>query len=211
MEKDFWLGRWERGETGWHQSEVEPGLVTHFPKTGPRRVLVPLCGKSLDLTWLASQGHEVVGVELSEMACRAYFNENNLAPTEAQEGPFHVFRAGGITLLQGDFFALSPEILGPIDAIYDRAALIALPPELRKNYSILIQKLVRTCARPNFVHLQIVLERSPQDDKGPPFSIPEQELERLYGGFYRRETLSRETLEGDTASKVEECIYSLTT
>ena len=209
MDPSFWLGRWERGETGWHQTEVEPGLVEHFPKGAARRVLVPLCGKTLDLQWLASQGHEVVGVELSEVAVRAFMSEHQLNATESREGPFLIFRAGRITIFQGDIFSLTPDQLGPIDAIYDRAALIALPPELRKAYAAQILKLIAACASPQFSHLQIVLQRTPQDEQGPPFSIQPSEIETLHGHQMTCELLSREELGMRDDSKIEECIYRL--
>ncbi len=217
MDKQFWLGRWERGETGWHQTEVEPGLVAHFPKLSPIRVLVPLCGKSLDLLWLASQGHEVIGVELSELGVRAFFSENRLVPTESQRNGFKVFQAeakpGRITIYQGDFFSLTPELLGPIGAVYDRAALIALPPEMRQSYTKHLQSLIAQCGGPGFRQLQIVLERTPADLNGPPFSVGEPEISKLYPEFkcrlLSRETLSMETQPGEDGVRTDECIYEI--
>jgi len=210
MKPDFWIGRWERGETGWHQTEVEPGLVTHFPKIAPTRVLVPLCGKSLDLKWLADQGHEVIGVELSEFAVRAFFADHGLTTTETQDGPYRAFCSGRITLLQGDFFDLDARLLGRIGAIYDRAALIALPPELRARYATHLQSLIRQCGEKDFVQLQIVLERTPTDPVGPPFSIPGPEIESLYATQMTIQPVSRELLETrEDGTQVQECIYLL--
>jgi len=207
MEPDFWLGRWARGETGWHQSEVEPGLIAHFSDLPPTRILVPLCGKSLDLVWLASKGHEVLGVELSELAVRSFFADNALQVQESILGRFKVFQSGQIKLFQGDFFDLQAELLAPIGAVYDRAALIALPPELRQKYAARLQALLQARATKSFTQLQIVLERTPHDEKGPPFSVRSSEIEALYGQMMVIEALSRETLEEKPEGKVEECIY----
>lgn len=219
MKPEFWIGRWERGETGWHQSEVEPGLITHFPKGKPLTVLVPLCGKSLDLLWLAQQGHTVIGAELSEMGVRSFFEENQIPFEVSRLGPFQCFKSTApnlkISILQGDFFDLTPQILSqllkePLNALYDRAALIALPPELRKRYSEHLLELVRALRTPEMTHLQIVLERTPTDEKGPPFSVPEAEIQALYSRFYQIELLSREALEPNPeGSRVDECIYRL--
>lgn len=208
--KQYWLGRWQRGETGWHQSEVEPGLTANFAHLAPTRIFVPLCGKSLDLIWLASRGHEVMGVELSEQAVREFFKENQIACHESVRGNFKLFHGGGITILNGDFFELTPQDLGDIGAVYDRAALIALPPELRRSYAAKMIQLLDACAHPDtFELLQIVLERTPHDPKGPPYSISTSELEVLYGKSFQIQSISREFLPSNSTetSRTEECIY----
>ncbi|MBC7692223.1 MAG: thiopurine S-methyltransferase, partial [Methylotenera sp.] len=136
MKKDFWLKRWAQSEIGWHQTEVEPALIQWASGRRPGRILVPFCGKSLDLIWLKSQGHEVIGVELSELALKKFFSENAIASAQSSEGRFTVHRADGLTLFNGDFFDLTPEQLGSVDAVYDRAALIAQPPEMRNRYAL---------------------------------------------------------------------------
>src|SRR4051812_5121285 len=118
MDKSFWNDRWQRGEIGFHQSEVEPALIDHFKGLAPTRVFVPLCGKSLDLAWLASQAHEVVGVELSALACDAFYAEHRLTPQCSKEGIFTVYRGGGVTIYNGDFFEFTPAMLGPIGGLY---------------------------------------------------------------------------------------------
>ena len=115
MEKDFWLKRWIKNETGWHQSEVEPALVRWMKSREPLRVFVPLCGKSLDLVWLRDQGHEVVGVELSTKACEAFFLENAINAEQTVCGDFRIFRSDGFTLFNGDIFSLTPALLGRVD------------------------------------------------------------------------------------------------
>lgn len=208
MDRDYWLGRWKRGETGWHQAEVEPELIRHFAALAPTRVLVPLCGKSLDLAWLASKGHEVVGVELSELAIREYFASQNMQPVTTREGAFQVFRGGGCTIFNGDFFELTSEQAGKVGAIYDRAALIALPPEMRARYARHLSSLV---GNDFSFWLQLVLTRTPDDTQGPPFSISEQELQTLYASQYTVSPLHREAVESRTpgAHKTEQCVYRI--
>src|SRR5690348_1553708 len=127
MENEFWLNRWKTDQIGWHQTDVEPQLTAHFSHLKPTHVFVPFCGKSLDLKWLASQGHQVVGVELSKKACLSFFVENNIAYQVISRDRFARYSGGGVTLLNGDFFDLHKEDLPAIGAVYDRAALIALP------------------------------------------------------------------------------------
>jgi thiopurine S-methyltransferase len=212
MDKSFWIKRWEQGETGWHQQEIEPALISNFSSLKPTRVLVPLCGKSLDLTWLIARGHEVIGVELSELACESFFQENNISHEVTRSGSFKIFRGPNITLFNGDFFELSPSEIGQIGAIYDRAALIALPPQLRPTYTNKICSIVESCARDPFSFLQIVLVRIPKSDQGPPFSVSFEELQRLYGAQFKIELVNRESFPlklSDPSVQIEESTYWL--
>lgn len=208
----FWQGRWERGETGWHQTEVEPRLIENFKSLSPTRVFVPLCGKSLDLVWLHEQGHDVVGVELSELACRAFFEERGLNPAITRESGFQVFRAERYTLFQGDFFALTPHLLGAIGAVYDRASLIALPPEMRKNYAQKLRSLIQRASReiqPQI--LLITIERIPHDEMGPPHSVQPAEVETLYQDSFDIEKISHELLSQKSpgGSDIQEWVFRL--
>lgn len=133
----LWLQFWRDRRTDFHQNKVNQLLTRFWPSLQPifgSRVFVPLCGKSLDMIWLAKQGHEVVGVELSPVAVRAFFQENHLHPSRRRVGKFVVWKAGRISILCGDYFSLLGEDLGSIDSIYDRAALTALPEDIRKLY-----------------------------------------------------------------------------
>jgi len=207
--RKFWLGRWQRGETGWQQAGFEPALTMTFADLAPTRVFVPLCGKSLDMVWLTRQGHEVVGVELSEQGCVAFFEENRIPFEQSVQGPFTVFCGGSITIYCGDFFDLRPEHLGKIGAVYDRAALIALSPELRPKYAARMTELLRaTSPERSFQFLQIVLERTPHDTSGPPFSVPAREVEQHYHQEFDVRHLSREPVEakGPEGSKSDQCV-----
>ena len=182
MEPSFWHDCWAKQEHGFHLSHPNPSLVKHGSLLpAGARVLVPLCGKAFDLVWLADRGHEVLGVELSELAVRAFFDEQQLSATESALGPFKRFVAGAIEILCGDFFALEPAHVTahggrPIGALYDRAALVALPPEMRARYAPRILALMPPAAP----GLLVAVDYTP-GVAGPPFSVPEPELRALYG------------------------------
>jgi thiopurine S-methyltransferase len=174
-----WLARWRDGRIGFHEGQPNALLAQQVARlAGCRRVLVPLCGKSEDLAFLAAHGHGVLGVELSEQAVRAFFEVHELIPAIAARGPFTEYCAGPYTLLTGDFFATTPELVGPVDALYDRAALIALPPDLRPRY---VQQ-VRTLLPAGAPGIVITLEYEQERMAGPPFAVLEAELRALYAG-----------------------------
>jgi len=130
MQASFWTEKWKKSEIGFHQSDFETNLMQFWSRLGLKpgqQVFVPLCGKSLDMLWLAGQGHQVIGVELSPLACEAFFADNNLTPRRFREGAFEVWSADEIRILQGDFFDLRRENLAGCAGVYDRASLVALP------------------------------------------------------------------------------------
>lgn len=179
MEPAFWHSRWAERRLAFHEGQPNAHLVEHLGVLGQRkRVFVPLCGKTEDLAFLAAQGHQVVGVELVETAVREFFDEHQAAPTISLIGPFTRYAAGDITLFVGDFFASTRELLGPIDALYDRAALIALPASMRKKYVSHLRELMPLGA-PGLV---ITVEYVQQLMDGPPFCVPEEELRTHYRG-----------------------------
>ena len=179
MDPEFWHERWRDGRIGFHQDDVNPWLRQYLPGLGlpaGARVLVPLCGKSLDLGWLVEQGLRPVGVELSPIACAAVFEERGIAAARAERAGFDHWQGGGIELYCGDFLAPGLLAAGPFDAVWDRAALIALPRSARPDY-------VRQCARllaAGATGLLVTLEYDPAEMDGPPFSVPAAEVERLY-------------------------------
>lgn len=180
MSDDLWKRRWREGRIGFHEGRPNAFLERHVGVFGAaRRVLVPLCGKSEDLAFLASQGHTVTGVELVRDAAEAFFREHGLEPRIARHGAFERFEAGHIAILVGDVFALEADVTGPIDALYDRAALIALPEDLRARYV----PCIRPVLQPGAVGLVVTLEYPQERHPGPPYSVPESELRAHYRGF----------------------------
>ncbi|MGD0959456.1 MAG: thiopurine S-methyltransferase [Methylomonas sp.] len=141
----LWLQFWRDRRTDFHQQAVNQLLTRFWPRLNPmveNRVFVPLCGKSLDMIWLTKQGHEVIGVELSPVAVKAFFRENGLQPTKIKRGPFTLWKHGKISILCGDFFSLTLNDLGPVDLVYDRAALTALPEDIRILYAAHMKQLL---------------------------------------------------------------------
>lgn len=197
MQPEFWHQRWKDDRIGFHLGQVNPYLVKYWPSLELRsgsRVFVPLCGKSLDMLWLAEQGHEVVGVEISPIAVRAFFEENRLEPVISQQGAFEIWSVDQITLLLGDFFELTPGQLGEVAVVYDRASLIALPAELRPEYVGHLNALCPTAPR-----LLITLDYDQSKMDGPPFAVSDEEVRELYADRSSLTCLAAEDVLGDNA------------
>ena len=183
MDREFWLERWQRSEIGFHQQEINAHLQDywgHLDLPAGSRVFVPLCGKSRDLLWLRARGHTVLGVELSSIAVRDFFAENGLTPQTTRQRAFERCEADGLEILCGDFFDLTPQHLQGVAGVYDRASLIALPPELRVRYAEHSASIL-----PAEVGTLLVTMEYPQGEmSGPPFSVGEDEVRRLYAARY---------------------------
>ncbi len=190
MQPDFWLERWQRNEIGFHQPAPHRALARHWPSLGlarGSRVFVPLAGKSSDMLWLAAAGHLVIGIELAEIAVRAFFAENALTPAITRVGPLQRFSTQGLELWCGDVFTFGTAELGPIDAIFDRAALVALPPELRRRYVSHLDAL----SRPGTRTLLVTMEYAQAEMAGPPHAVLEDEVRSLYAA-HELELLERD-------------------
>jgi thiopurine S-methyltransferase len=175
MKAEYWLERWQQGRIGFHLDDANPRLVEHHRVLAEAiRVLVPLCGKSADLEWLVVHGFEVVGIELSELAAQAFFGERGLTPQRREQGAFVAYQHGGVTILVGDFFAAAAAELGHFDGAYDRAAMIALPPDLRARYTAHLQTLLAPKAKLLLVTLHF------DAPGGPPFSVSPDEVLSSY-------------------------------
>lgn len=191
MHESFWQERWARDQIGFHLDQVNPYLLRHWPNLdvpAGARVLVPLCGKSLDLAWLAGQGHRVLGVELAEKAVQDFFAEQGLQPEIVQRGAFQVYRAGAVELWCGDFFALRPEDVADCLALYDRAALIALPPQMRERYAAHLTAILPSACR----GLLITLDYLQSQMDGPPFAVSDDEVQAHFAAAWQLKTLQRE-------------------
>ncbi|WP_144171729.1 thiopurine S-methyltransferase [Pseudomonas sp. Kh13] len=182
MESAFWQQRWADNQIGFHQAQVNPYLQKYWPTLGltpGSRVLVPLCGKSLDLAWLAGQGYRVLGVELSRRAVEDFFREHGLEAEVQQRGAFEVWRSGDVELWCGDFFALQPEDIGDCVGLYDRAAVIALPPQMRARYLQRLPALLPASCQ----GLVVTLDYDQALLDGPPFSVGDEELRLGFAGW----------------------------
>jgi thiopurine S-methyltransferase len=183
MGHSFWIERWRAGQTAFHLDAPNPQLVRHalWMAPAPTRVLVPLCGKSVDLSWLAQQGNEVVGIEFVEEAARRYFAERGVVAEERRAGGHLVLRQGRVSIMVADILAAGVQALGPFGALYDRAALIALEPARHRAYLERLRRLSAPRAR-------LLLVTAEHDlPAGPPFSITGAELERSSSGLFAAE------------------------
>lgn len=182
MDTDFWLQRWQNNEIAFHEGEANALLVAHFEKLfleRGSRVFVPLCGKTRDIAWLLSRGCRVTGVELSELAIEQLFTDLGVEPRLSKAGELMRYSETDIDIFVGDFFDLSADVLGPVDAIYDRAALVALPQDMRKRYT---KHLMATTG--NAPQLLITFEYDQSQMDGPPFSVSDGEVKQLYADRY---------------------------
>lgn len=180
MQPDFWHDRWARQQIGFHEPVPNPLLLRHFSALELRpgaRLLLPLCGKTLDIDWLLAQGHAVVGSELSQIAVTALLERVGLAPRVEQVGALQRWHADHLEVWVGDHFQIDPRRLGAVDAVYDRAALIAMPVSMRPDYAAQLVRLAGDAPQ-----LLVTLEYDQACVEGPPFSVAEDELRTLYAG-----------------------------
>jgi thiopurine S-methyltransferase len=208
VEEEFWLERWDRQETGFHQRNVNAHLRSCWNGLGLAAgdpVFVPLCGKSGDMTWLQAQGHPVLGVELSPLAITAFFSENGLAPRRRRQGVFDVAESDGIRIFCGNFFDLTADDLAGMKAVYDRAALVALPPAMRERYARHMAEILPRGTR----MLLLTLEYPQAQMQGPPFSVSPEEVERLYGSNGIVRLLRRDDVRSDNQRFAERGVTAL--
>ena len=190
MQPEFWLNRWRTAQIGFHQAAVDRHLQAYWPSLklpANGRVFVPLCGKSLDLLWLRDQGHAVVGVELAPLALESFLMEHGIPAKRRVIADFDVYEADGFTLYCGDYFKLTPALLGSVSAVYDRAALISWTPAARESY---VKHLTVLTSRGTQT-LLIAVEYPPEQMSGPPFPLDRDTIESLYARQYSIEELGR--------------------
>jgi thiopurine S-methyltransferase len=200
MQADFWHQRWAKGEIGFHESDINPLLTAHFANLGlepGQRVFVPLCGKTHDISWLLAQGYNVVGAELSETAIKALFDSLNIKANVSSVKEFLIYQAPNIDIFVGDIFNLSADSLGQVDAIYDRAALVALPLSMRKQYAQHLLAITDSAQQ-----LLICFDYDQSSMDGPPFSVTEQEVQQHYAASYQLSLLHNAPLDGGLKGRV---------
>jgi thiopurine S-methyltransferase len=191
MNKEFWIERWERAEIGFHQDEINPYLFKYWPELkSPQgsEVFVPLCGKSRDMVWLREQGSYVLGVELSPLAVKDFLHEQGMSAQRVSGGRFDNYITDGFCLACGDFFDLSKEDMVRVSAVYDRASLVALPPEMRESYAQHLASIL-----PRGTKILLVTFDYPQHEmQGPPFAVSVNEVNTLYGKYAEIRLLAQE-------------------
>jgi thiopurine S-methyltransferase len=192
MQREFWLERWQKQEIGFHQPEVNGWLKNWWPQLGlpsGSSVFVPLCGKSLDMGWLADQGHRVIGVELAESAVRGFYEQAQRPYRVERERHLQLFAGDGVSIYCGDVMQLTALHLPNVTGVYDRAALIALPPKMRQHYADHLQRIVGDGCRILLLTLEYEQSRVP----GPPHSVAEDEVRALFGARCKVERLDART------------------
>jgi thiopurine S-methyltransferase len=193
MNLDFWKSRWEKRQTGWHLEQIHPKLIQFWPRLSldsQATVLVPFCGKSLDLDWLTEQHHRVIGVEWVEEPSREVISRHTSSYNEQKADGFNVFTGDSLQIWNGDFFNLQPDHLPSIDAVYDRGSLVSLPRSGRSRY-------VRCLTQWTHSHTQMLIicyEYNQDEMQGPPFSVPRTEIDTLYGNHFTIELIHNESI-----------------
>jgi thiopurine S-methyltransferase len=182
LDINFWNERWNKKEIAFHMNEVNPMLVKYFPKLSleeQKRIFIPLCGKTLDIEWLFTKNFKIVGVELNELAVKSLFIELNIEPIIIELNDFLIYKYKDIEIFVGDFFNLSKEILGKVDLVYDRAALVALPKVMRQKYSTHLLNITS-----GITQLLLTYEYDQNIMKGPPFCVDSFEVTEYYFNTY---------------------------
>lgn len=197
MDHEFWHERWAKKEIGFHEGSVNEYLYKHWAEltdSSDATVLVPMCGKAHDMWWLHDRGHPVIGVELSDVACKDFFEEGQEKAKVHPGEPFNRFSHDDLELWNGDFFQLVPDDLKHVRLVYDRAALIALPPGMRQDY---VEHL--TAVTPENTRIMLITLDYDGDGKpnSPPFNVSDDEVHRLYSADYSIEHIHTQSLEKD--------------
>jgi thiopurine S-methyltransferase len=202
-ENNLWLERWEKREIGFNQNKVNDFMLKYFEQLNLKhgsRVLVPLCGKSIDISWLFSQGFHVIGIELSETAVIELFEELGVRANISQIGELRLYHADNLNVFVGDFFKVTSEMLGDIDAIYDRAAIVALTKDLRVDYAVHLRTITN-----NAPQLLLCFEYDQSLMNRTPYSVEETEVKKHYAEHYELELLAREEIAGGFKGKLPAC------
>lgn len=203
MEPNFWHKKWQESDIGFHNSNAHPLLVKHFPALGlapNSRLFLPLCGKTLDIHWLLAQGYRVAGAELSPIAVEQLFHELGLVPEITHLENLQRYSAHNIDIFVGDIFNLSSRLLGEVDAIYDRAALVALPADMRTQYTSHLKLITH-----NANQLLICFDYDQSQLAGPPFSIGDEELKAHYNADYKLTLLESAEVIGKLKGQCPAC------
>ena len=209
MDIDFWHQKWKKNEIGFHMDKANSMLVKNIHAMSlakDSRIFLPLCGKTLDISWLLSEGFRVVGSELSEVAIEQLFIELGLEPQLSKSGTLKRFSAENVDIYCGDIFDLTIETLGAVNAIYDRAALVALPKVMRDQYAVHLRKVTNTAPQ-----LLISFEYDQNLMVGPPFSVSNEEVKQHYENHYAVSLLENMDIPGGLKGicAAEENVYLL--
>lgn len=210
MEHAFWQERWRENRIAFHEAEPNPLLTENYDQlklSGGNKVFVPLCGKSFDLDWLLAKGLTVIGAELNEGAVQEVFERLRLTPEVTQIGALKRYSAEELTVFVGDFFQLQAGDIGPVDAVYDRAALVAMPDSMRANYAKHLMAITDKARQ-----LLVAFDYDQSQMSGPPFSVPSKTIATYYDETFARELMSDTAISGALAERCsgQEQVWLLT-
>ncbi|XP_013388873.1 probable thiopurine S-methyltransferase [Lingula anatina] len=185
---DGWIGAWERNSTRWHMPNVncflEEFLDVLLAGKKAAKILVPLCGKTIDMKWLADLGHTVIGVDGAEKAATEFFTEQNIAykvePCDAIQGTLCCSMDNKIRIYVGDFFKFNQDFEGQFDAIWDRASLVAIDESDRLQYVNILNSVLK----PGCHCLIEAMDFIPSEKSGSPHAIPLECVRELFGNDY---------------------------
>lgn len=201
MEHEFWHNKWKANEIGFHKDETNTFLKDNLQSlslTPSATIFVPLCGKTLDIAYLLSLGHKVVAAELNESAVIQLFENMKVTPDISDVGNLKQYQAQNLTVFVGDVFELTEGLIGSVDAIYDRAALVALPDAMRRRYAQHLMAITK-----NTPQLLVTIEYDQSQYNGPPFAISEQIVRKLYATTYECDLLQRQPMEGGLKGRTD--------
>ncbi|MCS6210672.1 thiopurine S-methyltransferase [Shewanella baltica] len=205
MEPGFWHEKWHQQQIGFHQQDINPFLVKYWQKLGlpaDTQVFVPLCGKSLDMCFLAEQGHQVIGCELNELAVQQFFSDNQLEMTQTTVGVHQHYHTEQISLYQGDIFTLPKTITQAVTAFYDRAALIAWPESMRAQYAKQLASLLASGS----VGLLVTLDYPQEALSGPPFAVSPTWVEQHLSDDFDIEVLASQDVLADNPRFIKKAV-----
>lgn len=214
-----WKQRWQDGHTGWHKNVVHPALIKYFERlelTAGDQVFVPLCGSSVDMEWLAEQGINIIGCEISDKAIAGFFERVELQPEKTRQDELVSWKAGSYTLYQGDYFAMQANHVERIRAVYDCASLIALPREGETGRKAYLRKM-RELVSDEVKTLLITLDYEQPEFGGPPYPVGYEEIVWQYAFDHIIEFISEQQtlvtepcLRQHGLNRVTEWVYLMT-
>lgn len=207
MDATYWHDVWEKRDIGFDQTEPNPLLKTYIsrlPVEKNSRIFIPLCGKSVDAIWLYHQGYQVVGAELSPIAVKEFFEALNISPKIEEYADCTRYFSKNIEIFCGDIFKLSRSIIGKIDAVYDRAAIVAMPDEMRRSYAMQIHQITQ-----NAPQLVLCYEFSNSDLQGPPFNVTHEHLKDAYLPYYTFNLIEEKSITSQKGNQFKECVWLL--
>lgn len=190
LDQHYWENRWQQGDIGWHQQSISPSLTRYWSRlelAGNERVLVPFCGKSLDMVWLVEQGHAVLGVEVSTLAIRQFFEENQIDYHTEQHSDGCHYLADNIEIIAADIFNVAKTTLATCTAVYDRAAMVAQTAAQRQHYVAHIYAAMPVGCRA----LLLVIDYPQTQRQGPPFSVSPDEVSAHFNAGWQQQVLEQ--------------------